>query len=171
MHRGIAVGVETLLADDPRLTCRGVDAASPTPVIFDRRLRTPQTARVFSLHPLVCILTTEEALASGGSRYPRERTLLLPLLDPQGGSLELAGALEGLKERAGLDTLMVEGGGKLLASFLRSQLWDLAAVTIAPRYLGGYQIGSDLDEQVCVESVEKLGEDLLLIARREGRHE
>jgi len=51
MRRGfdaIAVGVGTILADDPQLTVRGIRVEKqPTRIIFDPNLRTPRTAKVF----------------------------------------------------------------------------------------------------------------------------
>ncbi|MFP4329176.1 MAG: RibD family protein [Spirochaetaceae bacterium] len=168
MHEAIAVGVGTVLADDPRLTCRGVDAPSPVPVIFDRRLRTPAEARLFSCHPLVYLVTTPNAAAEAGERYRSDSTVLLPLLDPVEGADELYHCLTAFKVATGVSSLMVEGGGRLLASFIGSGTWDLAAVTLAPRYIGGYRLSGGFDAPVRILSCEKLGEDLLLILEPGG---
>ena len=64
----IGVGSETMLVDDPLLTVREVYRERPlTRVVFDRRLRTPPTARVFSTlaDGPVIVLTTAAALPSG----------------------------------------------------------------------------------------------------------
>ncbi len=63
----VAVGVETVLVDDPLLTVREVFRPRPlTRVIFDRRLRTPSTARLMTTYEAgpVVVMTTAEAIAS-----------------------------------------------------------------------------------------------------------
>ena len=67
----IAVGSETILVDDPLLTAREVYRERPlTRVMFDRRLRTPPSARVLSTLAAgpVIILTAPEAVQRGRSR-------------------------------------------------------------------------------------------------------
>ena len=63
----VGIGSTTLLVDDPLLTARGVVRHAPlTRVVFDRRLRTPPSARIFgtlSTGPVV-IVTTERAAAA-----------------------------------------------------------------------------------------------------------
>ena len=54
----------------------------------------------------------------------------------QGGRLPLGRVLRVLRE-CGLESVMVEGGGRLIGEFLRSGLWDRAAVNAAPFWLGG----------------------------------
>src|SRR5713226_5495304 len=49
-HDGILVGTDTVLADNPQLTCRlpGLDAHSPVRVVIDRQLRIPLDAHIFA---------------------------------------------------------------------------------------------------------------------------
>src|SRR5438876_2801019 len=49
-HDAILVGTDTVIADNPELTCRlpGLDAHSPVRVVIDRHLRIPLDARVFA---------------------------------------------------------------------------------------------------------------------------
>ena len=72
----IAVGSGTVLADDPLLTAREVHRRRPlTRVLFDRRLRIPPSARVFSTLDAgpVIIVTTPESLESNRDRAARSR--------------------------------------------------------------------------------------------------
>ena len=67
----IAVGSGTLLVDDPLLTARHVHRSRPlTRVLFDRRLRIPPSAKVFSTLEAgpVIIVTTPEAMANHPER-------------------------------------------------------------------------------------------------------
>ena len=57
----------------------------------------------------------------------------------EGGRLPLGRVLRVLRE-CGLGSVMVEGGGRLIGDFLRSGLWDRAAINAAPFWLGGWGI-------------------------------
>jgi hypothetical protein len=46
LFEGILIGINTLLADDPRLTVRLVDGTNPQPVVLDTHLRTPAACRL-----------------------------------------------------------------------------------------------------------------------------
>src|SRR5690606_12577372 len=68
-HCGLLVGINTVLADDPRLTVRLCEGENPQPVILDSRLRMPEHARLFS-HPdrQPLLLTTAQAPAERVAR-------------------------------------------------------------------------------------------------------
>ena len=169
LHDGIAVGVGTVLADNPRLTCRDGSGPSPMPVVFDSHLQTPPDSRRFREHPRLVLVCSEEARKERSHLFaPRAVTYLTTV------ERDLDGALEALKEKCGLRSLMVEGGARLIESFLSARLFDLAVVTVALRFLGGYQIASesDLDAPLALEECFRIGEDLLILAGPGGsRHE
>jgi 3,4-dihydroxy 2-butanone 4-phosphate synthase/GTP cyclohydrolase II len=138
-HDAILVGIETVLADDPQLNVRHWPGRSPAPVVLDSRLRTPPEARVLaSAGPgrtvrIACTLGADEArvpaLSARGAHVLR-----LPAW--ANGWVDLAALMDALGA-AGVRRLMVEGGARVLTSFLRAALGDYAVVTIAPRFLGG----------------------------------
>lgn len=164
LHEGIAVGIETVLSDDPRLTCRDGSGESPVPVLFDTDLRTPPDARLFAEHQSVILVCSSAAFERKGSSYPGGVARFLSVSDEGHGDLEEV--LRRLRHGFGLLSVMVEGGSRLLASFLETRLFDLAAISVAPRFLGGYQLatGSDLETELSIEECLKMGEDLLIIA-------
>jgi len=58
--QGILVGINTILSDDPILTCRlEGSTSSPIPVILDSKLRTPLKSRILDRSPIIC--TTKDA--------------------------------------------------------------------------------------------------------------
>jgi 3,4-dihydroxy 2-butanone 4-phosphate synthase/GTP cyclohydrolase II len=138
-HDAILVGIETVLADDPQLSVRHWPGRSPAPIVLDSRLRTPPDARVLaSAGPgrvvrIACTAGAEQgrvpALAARGADVLR-----LPAWS--NGWVDLAALLDALAV-AGVGRLMVEGGARVLTSFLRAELGDYAVVTVAPRFLGG----------------------------------
>lgn len=120
----VAVGSGTILADDPLLTARRAWRRRPlTRVIFDRRLRTPPDARLFSTSSAgpVIIVSTEARVAAEPERAER--------LQRVGAEVEpisrddLGSALLRLGER-GITSLLVEGGPALHAAFWRAGLVD-----------------------------------------------
>jgi diaminohydroxyphosphoribosylaminopyrimidine deaminase / 5-amino-6-(5-phosphoribosylamino)uracil reductase len=135
----IMVGIGTVLADDPLLTCRlpGMAKYSPVRLIADSRLRLPLGSQLVrgARETPVWVLTAldvpqdaERALASHGVEVLRE---------PAGtGRLDLEAALKALAGK-GITRVMVEGGPTLAAAFIAADLVDEAvllhsATTIGP---------------------------------------
>lgn len=143
----IVVGTGTVLADDPALTARGADGrlleSQPVPVVIGTR-RTPADAAL--------------------RRHPHE-----PLFFD---GPELRPVLDALRER-GIQRVFVEGGPALASAFLREGLVDEVLAYIAPVVLGGGRlalgdigVGTIADaRRLAVTSVERLGDDLLVVAR------
>jgi 3,4-dihydroxy 2-butanone 4-phosphate synthase/GTP cyclohydrolase II len=132
----ILVGIETVLSDDPQLSVRHWPGRSPTPVILDSRLRTPPASRLLGMGRVVriaCTSAADDALAAPLAARGAE-VLRLPAWSNGWVDLE---ALLGALGAAGVRRLMVEGGARVLTSFLRAGLGDYAVVTLAPRLLGG----------------------------------
>jgi diaminohydroxyphosphoribosylaminopyrimidine deaminase / 5-amino-6-(5-phosphoribosylamino)uracil reductase len=130
----IAVGSETVVVDDPLLTAREVYRDRPlTRVVFDRRLRTPPGARLFSTigEGPVIIMTSRGALErrAGPADALRAAGATVETFD------DLVGAFKRLGE-AGITSLVVEGGARLHAAVWRAGLVDYLQVYIAPCLLG-----------------------------------
>ncbi len=133
----IAVGIGTVLSDDPRLTVRDAPGASPLRVVFDTKLRTPKTARLVqtaSEVPTVILTSadapfeTEEDLKAHGVEIMRTPV-------SAEGRIDVHAAMTALAER-GVVTLMVEGGAELAGSFLATRVTDELHAFIAPILLG-----------------------------------
>jgi diaminohydroxyphosphoribosylaminopyrimidine deaminase/5-amino-6-(5-phosphoribosylamino)uracil reductase len=125
----ILVGIGTVLADDPLLTCRlpGMAAQSPVRVVLDRALRIPGTSRlVHSARetPLwVMTSNVSEApaamkLGAAGAQVIRVATTSAP---PPG--LDLMAVLHALADK-GITRLLVEGGSRVASSFVAADLAD-----------------------------------------------
>jgi len=139
-HSAILVGVETVLADDPALTVRLVPGDNPQPVILDSQLRTPPDARLLHGCNGPWIATTPQgAQSSRRQRLEQAGARILTLPADEDGRVDLAALLTCLAAES-IRSLMVEGGARVLTSFLESGLADYAVITIAPVFLGGYQV-------------------------------
>jgi diaminohydroxyphosphoribosylaminopyrimidine deaminase/5-amino-6-(5-phosphoribosylamino)uracil reductase len=132
----IAVGSQTVLVDDPQLTAREVHRRRPlTRVVFDRRLRVPPTARLFSTLDAgpVIIVTTPESIAGNQERADRLRAAGADLEPIRGGGL--AAALARLAER-NIVSLVLEGGAALHAAAWKAGLVDAVHLYVAPMTVG-----------------------------------
>lgn len=128
-HDAILVGVGTVLADDPALTVRGLRGGrDPVRVVLDGRLRTPPGARVLAPGPGTLLFCAEDA--------PGERPEAVRLPRGPDGRLPLAPVLAHLG-RAGLLSVLVEGGGEVARSFLEARLVDRVTCFVAPKLVGG----------------------------------
>ncbi len=136
-HDAVMVGVNTVLADNPRLTVRDVPGRSPVRVIVDSKLRIPLSAQVVqtAAQTPTCVVTTaaapkpqEEALLAAGVRVIRVAPTAEGRCDPQHMLRELA-ARE-------VVSVMCEGGSELAGSLLANPLVDELHVFVAPVLLG-----------------------------------
>jgi diaminohydroxyphosphoribosylaminopyrimidine deaminase/5-amino-6-(5-phosphoribosylamino)uracil reductase len=137
----VAVGVGTVLADDPLLTCRlegGPPDARPQPlrIVFDSRLRLPVESRLLRDGGGPVLVVTAR-----GDRARREAVEATgaEVWEHAGddGRVDLAAALERLRAERGVRRLLVEGGARLNGSLLRDGLVDQVSAIVAPRILGG----------------------------------
>jgi GTP cyclohydrolase II len=170
-HDAILVGIGTVLADDPQLTVRLVDGRSPRPVVVDSRLRLPAHARLLAAHrhhggrpPLIATTATCDDVSRRRLESEGARVVRLPADGPHGW-VDLGELLRQLAVQ-GVRRLMVEGGAKVITSFLRARLIDYAVITVAPRLVGGLSAFGGLDGGALPRfgalSSLRLGEDLVL---------
>jgi diaminohydroxyphosphoribosylaminopyrimidine deaminase/5-amino-6-(5-phosphoribosylamino)uracil reductase len=162
----IGVGAGTILCDDPLLTVRGVYREGPLiRVIFDRRLRTPPSARVLSTRDAgpVIIVTQASSAAHADVRKP---------LEDRGAEIEVArdgsfgAALERLAARQ-VGSLLVEGGAAVHASAWDEGLVDYVRLYVTPHIIGpdGLRLldGRRFSSAALVEPhVAPLGPDVLI---------
>jgi diaminohydroxyphosphoribosylaminopyrimidine deaminase/5-amino-6-(5-phosphoribosylamino)uracil reductase len=124
----ILVGIGTVLADDPSLTCRlpGMEARSPVRVVLDRSLRIPgisrlvQSARETPLWVMTSDLSEAPAamkLGAAGAQVIRVATTTTP------PGLDLPAVLHALSDK-GISRLLVEGGARVASSFVSAGLID-----------------------------------------------
>lgn len=168
----IGIGSGTLLADDPILTVR--DCYRPRPlarVVFDRRLRTPPTARVFSTlaaGPVIMMTTA----ASVGRDPERARQLTEAGATLIQGSGALADDLRTLA-RLEISTLLLEGGAVMHGAAWQAGVIDRVHVVVAPATLGegGVKFFDGIDvpwSALLPVKIEQLGPDAWMEADVHG---
>jgi diaminohydroxyphosphoribosylaminopyrimidine deaminase/5-amino-6-(5-phosphoribosylamino)uracil reductase len=135
-YDAIMVGIGTVLADDPLLTCRlpGLEQRSPMRVILDSKLQLPvdsQLVRTAKEHPVV-VFTLDQ---TGGDHLAGKGVAIERIRQVENGLAAIGTVLEALAGR-GITRLLVEGGPRLLASIVKSGFADLLHLYRAPIFLG-----------------------------------
>ncbi|HEV2170873.1 MAG TPA: bifunctional diaminohydroxyphosphoribosylaminopyrimidine deaminase/5-amino-6-(5-phosphoribosylamino)uracil reductase RibD, partial [Candidatus Binatus sp.] len=132
----VMVGAGTVLADNPRLTCRIPGGRDPVRVVIDARLRTSPTARVYrqrSKAPTI-LVTTQENLASAQQRYERRGVEVIAVAS-HGDQIELSRLMLEFGHR-GWCRVLIEGGANLAGSAVSAGIVDRVAFFVAPKILG-----------------------------------
>jgi diaminohydroxyphosphoribosylaminopyrimidine deaminase/5-amino-6-(5-phosphoribosylamino)uracil reductase len=169
----VLTGIGTVLADDPALNVR-IDGASRQPLraVLDTQLRAPATARMFDREGAAVVFAacTDqsrcEALEQRGVRVER--------VPAAGGGVDLPAVLARL---AALEAneVWIEAGARLAGAFLAASLVDELVVYLAPCLLGPQarplaQLPElhRLEDRLSLryDAVDRVGEDLRIIARR-----
>lgn len=165
VHDSILIGIGTLLADDPRLSVRLVPGENPQPVVLDGKLRTPSGARLLQGAKKPWIATCENADPDRRIALENTGASLLTVPRDRRGRVSLDALLTILAER-GIGSIMVEGGSQVLSAFLDQGLADLAAITIAPRFIGGVNVYAPLEGKhypsLVIEGIGQFGEDAIV---------
>jgi diaminohydroxyphosphoribosylaminopyrimidine deaminase/5-amino-6-(5-phosphoribosylamino)uracil reductase len=134
----ILVGIETVLADDPRLSVRHGRGrrGRPVKIIVDSHLRTPPAARCLgAASPAPVIIATTVHSPTKAAKLMRRGAEIIRL-PVRRGRVPLRLLFRRLAVR-GLHTLLIEGGGEVLAGALAERLVDRIVFFVAPVLIGG----------------------------------
>ncbi len=157
----IAVGIGTVLADDPLLTARIDRARQPVRVIFDSKARLPLDSQ------LLKTLDQAPVLVVAAPDAPNDR---ISALKDAGAEVLLASGIEAALRELGarsITSLFLEGGKTLASAFLSADQIDESRTFIAPMLLGGSNSGDDAAHRLVAleSSTEQVGDDVLITAR------
>ncbi len=126
----ILVGIGTVLADDPKLTVKEQyvkGARNPTRIVLDSHGRTPHDALVLNGAAPTLIVTAEDCAKT----FPNAEAIRCGI-----GQVDIERLLVELETR-GLRTLLVEGGSRVIWSFLEKRLADEIQMYIGSMVIGG----------------------------------
>jgi diaminohydroxyphosphoribosylaminopyrimidine deaminase/5-amino-6-(5-phosphoribosylamino)uracil reductase len=156
----IAVGIGTVLADDPLLTARAPNARQPVRVVFDRQGRLPldsQLLQTLDQSPVLVVVAPETDAS---------------LLRDAGAEVFVTDSIDAALAdlgRRGITSLFLEGGQTLAAAFQAADQLDEARTFIAPVLLGGAQAVARATgparRDALSRTVETVGDDILITAR------
>lgn len=126
----ILVGIETVISDDPKLTVNKKyvrNPKNPIRIVLDSDGRTPLNALVLNGAAPTLIVTNEKCR----KKFPNAETVRCGKKD-----VDLT-KLMTLLEKRGVRTLLVEGGSKVIWSFLRSKIADEVNIFVGSMVIGG----------------------------------
>jgi diaminohydroxyphosphoribosylaminopyrimidine deaminase/5-amino-6-(5-phosphoribosylamino)uracil reductase len=137
----IMVGVNTILADNPRLTARGcggrggIGKMQPIRLVVDSKGRVPLNAHIFEPPGGVLLAVAAPFNSENKEKFVKAGAEVLEL-PAEEGSVDVVELFKSLGKRE-IVTVLVEGGGKLLGSLFDHHLVDKVLVFISPVIIGG----------------------------------
>lgn len=173
----ILIGANTVLQDDPDLSARGsrsgARAGRPIVVIVDSRLRTPVSSRCLSdRFSRLAVLATTTRAAAKQEPFVRRGIEVVRFPPSPDGRVPLRRLCRTLLRRYGITSVLVEGGGEVVASAFAERLVDRLVWVIAPLIIGGRRspsaVGGEgiarLSQAIRIRDVRvrRLGPDLVL---------
>ncbi|WP_138418927.1 bifunctional diaminohydroxyphosphoribosylaminopyrimidine deaminase/5-amino-6-(5-phosphoribosylamino)uracil reductase RibD [Aquibacillus sediminis] len=171
IHDAILVGINTVKHDNPHLTTRLPQGGkNPIRIILDTKLQIDHDANVLNHDAETWIICGVDAKTGTFQElFPHVKVIQLSTT-----SIELDNVLHILGEQE-VQSLYVEGGSTVHASFIANNLFDECHWYIAPKLLGGHNaiqtVGGSSPEwmkdaaSLTFTSVEQLGPDIKLIAQ------
>ena len=170
-YTGIMAGAGTVLADDPRLTCRIPGARQPVRIICDTRLRIPSDANVVeTAKEIPTILATCQADPDRIRPFEEKGCQVLTLPE-EDGHVDLRALMRELGKRQ-IDSILLEGGGTLNWSALKSGIVQKVYCFTAPKLFGGADARTPVEGRGAASpgeafplthlKVTQVGEDLLI---------
>lgn len=173
-YMGIMVGINTVLADDPLLNVRLEGKRSPVRIICDSHLRIPEDSRICKTAKEYKTIIACGALGqrekAKAEQLEKEGITVVSVPDSQ-GMTDLKKLMEYLGGQ-GIDSILLEGGGRLNDSALRAGIVQEVKAFVAPKIFGGAEARGPVegmgveqtDEAVALvlERISQAGEDILL---------
>jgi diaminohydroxyphosphoribosylaminopyrimidine deaminase/5-amino-6-(5-phosphoribosylamino)uracil reductase len=139
MHDAVMVGIGTVLADDPLLTCRlpGLEDRSPVRVVLDSDLRIPLTSRLLrgAREVPLWIVAAEDGPAGNEAALTALGAEVIRIPRGPGGPLDVTAALRGLAAR-GVTRVFCEGGPRLAGALHAADVIDAAVLLTGAEPLG-----------------------------------
>ena len=140
--KGIMVGVNTIIADNPELTCRIDKGRNSIRIVVDSKLRIPLDAKVVNdQFKNKTIIATTEMAHKGKLKLLKDRGIDVIILEAKNNKVDLDRLMVSLAERK-IDSILLEGGAELNYSALAEGIVDEVNIFIAPKIIGGREAKS-----------------------------
>lgn len=139
VYASIMVGIGTVLADNPSLTCRIEGKKSPIRIIVDSSLQIPLDANVLKNQDIAkTIIATTSKADKEKKRKIETMDVEVLVLDERDGHVDLTRLQQVISERK-IDSVLLEGGADLAFGAIKAGIVDKVRYYIAPMMLGGWQ--------------------------------
>ncbi len=160
---GILVGIGTVLSDNPSLTIKEKyvkNPRNPVRIVLDSKLRIPENAKVLDGRSKTIIYSTvnNKKIPNAEIRVcGQDRINLKCMLDDL--------------YSMGIKKLMVEGGSRIIGSFIKESLADKIIIFVSPYFMGPdapnaayFETAKKLEEMIKMKiiSISRLGDGILL---------
>ena len=135
---GIMAGIGTVLADDPMLNCRIPGGKQPVRIIVDSHLSIPEESKLVCSakeFPLV-VAAVENSDAAKKERLEEQGVKVIEVSADDAGHVDLNILMDCLGEMK-IDSILLEGGGRLAEGALKAGIVDKVQFYIAPMLIGG----------------------------------
>jgi diaminohydroxyphosphoribosylaminopyrimidine deaminase/5-amino-6-(5-phosphoribosylamino)uracil reductase len=171
-HAGILVGSGTVIADDPALLVNKTSEYNPIRIILDTHLNTPLSSKVVTDNKVQTIIIVGMNVSASKIALfaPFALVKIIQVKQPQ---LELTTVLPQLLA-LGINSILVEGGPRIIRSFILQGLYHQLIMYVNPQLIGGddrYSLLSGLGFSHLAESiklnitdVKLVGSDLKIVA-------
>ena len=170
-NRGIMVGIGTVRADDPLLTCRMEGGRDPIRIICDSKLCTPLTSQIIqTARDVPTVIATCCTDAKKHTAY-QESGCQIIITEEKDGHVDLPTLMERLGEKQ-IDSILLEGGGTLNWAALESGIVQKIQTYIAPKLFGGRTAKTPVEgtgfptpaDSVLLKNttITRIGDDLLI---------
>ena len=170
-YTGIMVGVGTVLADDPMLTCRLENSRNPVRIICDSHLRTPLTSKIVRTAKTIPTILASSSKDQQKIKNYEEMGCQVLYVPEKNGHIDLNRLMELLGAEK-IDSILLEGGGSLNWSALESGIVQKVQTYIAPKLFGGEEAKTPVEGKgfpdpasaVLLKNSEmiRLGDDFLI---------
>lgn len=176
----VMVGIGTVQSDDPELSARGSKHSTqrrtgrqPIRVVLDSRLRIPTKANVLTwVHEQPTIICTTALASPKKIQTLKDRGIQVWIIPQKHGMVSLKAVLNKLG-KAGMSTVLLEGGSTLNATALHEGLANQVRLYVAPKLLGGQNAKSliggsspnSIDQawNLVNPELKKIGQDWLVL--------
>lgn len=134
-YSAIMVGINTVLADDPLLTCRMEKGVNPIRIVCDSFLRTPLSSNLVKTAKEIPLIIACTEKAKGEKSFIDAGVKIIKTSE-KNGHVNLAELMEKL-HREGIDSILLEGGGQLNYTMFKEGLVNKVLGFISPKIMGG----------------------------------
>ena len=137
-YSAILVGINTVLLDDPVLNIRlkNKKIKNPLRIVLDTKLQISLDAKIFDISLAPTWIATSENASSNKIKQIESKGAKVLVCPEKDGKIDLQFLIEKLGI-AGIDSLLVEGGGTVNFGFAKANLIDKVYAFIAPKLIGG----------------------------------
>ena len=171
--KGIMVGINTILTDNPQLNCRIENCVNPIKIIVDSNLKIPLNSNVLKLeNNNKCIVATTTNCDKNKKKQLIRKGIIIIETKPVDNKVDLNELMFKLGKME-IDSILLEGGGSLNFSMLQNKLIDKVMFFIAPKIIGGHKAKTPVEgfgipimnDAINIKNIKlkNIGTDILII--------